>query len=236
MDVPDIMIIVQWGVTCSISTLWQRFGRCVRNPELAGIAILLAEKDQFDSERAKKAENAAKRRARAERKRQQARQVGDNAAQVEQSDGEERGEEEKRLKKPAPTNKNSKKTIDSVVDDLINAEHRGYACRRIPIMNAFENDKAGEFVSLVILNHKLNVFKYPYMMIATLRYLAVVSVAAQHHPSSVVISTTLQHFNTYMFRSQNPPASPLALPFPHMKVTQRMTFFVLILRPGVVRR
>lgn len=145
MDVPDIMIIVQWGATCSISTLWQRFGRCVRNPELAGIAILLAEKDLFDSERAKKAENVAKRRARAERKKQEARRAGDNATQVEQSDGEERGEEEKRPRKSATANKN-KKTIDPVVDDLINAEHRGYACRRIPIMNAFENDKAGESI------------------------------------------------------------------------------------------
>lgn len=142
---PDIMIIVQWGATCSISTLWQRFGRCVRNPELAGIAILLAEKDQFEMERMKKAENAAKRRARAERKKQEGRRVGDNVAQVEQSDGEERGEEEKRLKKSATVNKN-KKTIDPVVDDLINAEHQGYECRRIPIMNAFENDKAGESV------------------------------------------------------------------------------------------
>jgi hypothetical protein len=60
MDLPDILLIVQWGATCSISTLWQCFGRCARNPDLQGTAALFTEKDHLDPERKKKSENAAK--------------------------------------------------------------------------------------------------------------------------------------------------------------------------------
>ena len=74
------------------------------------------------------------------------------------------------------------------------------------------------------------------MMIATLRCPVVVNVAAQNHPSFVVISTTLRHLFTYAFHPQSSAANLLALPFLHMKTMQRTTFFVLILRRGVVRR
>ncbi|KIL58404.1 hypothetical protein M378DRAFT_43488, partial [Amanita muscaria Koide BX008] len=61
MDVPDVMIVVQWGAICTISTLWQRFGRCVRDPNLEGTAVLFAEKEHLNSERQKKAKRAEKR-------------------------------------------------------------------------------------------------------------------------------------------------------------------------------
>ncbi|KIL56854.1 hypothetical protein M378DRAFT_436127 [Amanita muscaria Koide BX008] len=48
MDLPDIKLVVQYCAPTSISMLWQRFGRCVRDPSLNGIAILLAEKEYFD--------------------------------------------------------------------------------------------------------------------------------------------------------------------------------------------
>ncbi|KIL54411.1 hypothetical protein M378DRAFT_41142, partial [Amanita muscaria Koide BX008] len=48
MDLPNIKLIVQWRAPASISTLWQRFGRCVRDLSLSGTAVLLAEKDYFD--------------------------------------------------------------------------------------------------------------------------------------------------------------------------------------------
>jgi superfamily II DNA/RNA helicase len=48
MDLPDIEIVIQWCATPSISTLWQRFGRCVRDPTLEGTAIIFAEKEYFD--------------------------------------------------------------------------------------------------------------------------------------------------------------------------------------------
>ncbi|KAF8342519.1 hypothetical protein F5887DRAFT_1135447 [Amanita rubescens] len=48
MDLPDIAIVIQWRATPSISALWQRFGRCVRDPTLEGTAIFFAEKEYFD--------------------------------------------------------------------------------------------------------------------------------------------------------------------------------------------
>ncbi|KIK72327.1 hypothetical protein PAXRUDRAFT_180866, partial [Paxillus rubicundulus Ve08.2h10] len=51
MDVSDIKLILQWRATCKLATLWQQFGRAVRNKELTGTDILFAEKDFFDDER-----------------------------------------------------------------------------------------------------------------------------------------------------------------------------------------
>jgi hypothetical protein len=161
MDLPDIRIVVQWGATCSISTLWQRFGRCVRDPSLQGTAILFTEKENFDSERLKKAERAEKRRAKtvlkkaakqqrtdhSEVKVEEGADVNNEPSGDDEKIGEARGKEaekEERLKKLSGK---SKKILDLVVDDVINAEHRGYQCRRIPIMTAFKNTEAGESFS-----------------------------------------------------------------------------------------
>ncbi|KAG1736671.1 P-loop containing nucleoside triphosphate hydrolase protein [Suillus paluster] len=51
MDVPDIMLIIQWRASCKLSTLWQWFGRAVRDQSLLGTALLFAEKEHFDDER-----------------------------------------------------------------------------------------------------------------------------------------------------------------------------------------
>lgn len=48
MDLSDIHVVVQWRATCTISTLWQRFGRAGRDREIDATAILLAEKEYFD--------------------------------------------------------------------------------------------------------------------------------------------------------------------------------------------
>ncbi|KAI6115258.1 hypothetical protein EV401DRAFT_1865422, partial [Pisolithus croceorrhizus] len=61
MDVPDILLVIQWRATCKLAALWQRFGRAVRDRQLTGTAILFAEKDHFDDdERATKAARKAK--------------------------------------------------------------------------------------------------------------------------------------------------------------------------------
>ena len=54
MDISDIKLVIQWRATCKLTTLWQRFGRAARNKDLEGTAILFAEKDHFDEERAAK--------------------------------------------------------------------------------------------------------------------------------------------------------------------------------------
>ena len=65
MDVADILLIIQWRATCKLATLWQRFGRAVRDRNLAGTALLFAEKDYFDDERvAKEARRTQRERTR----------------------------------------------------------------------------------------------------------------------------------------------------------------------------
>ena len=54
MDISDIKLVIQWHATCKLTTLWQQFGRAARNKDLEGTAILFAEKDHFDEERAAK--------------------------------------------------------------------------------------------------------------------------------------------------------------------------------------
>jgi len=48
LDIPDILIVIQWRVTCNMETLWQRFGRAARDPNLEAVAILFAETKHFD--------------------------------------------------------------------------------------------------------------------------------------------------------------------------------------------
>ncbi|KIL55218.1 hypothetical protein M378DRAFT_46953, partial [Amanita muscaria Koide BX008] len=162
MDLPDVMTIVQWGATCSISTLWQRFGRCVRDPKLEGTAILFTERDNIDSERQKKVVRAEKRRAKATLRKKAAKQqrtddsldmikveerddVNDELSGDEEKDREEKGKEAEKEKerRPKKSSNKSKRTLDPVVDKVINAEYQGYTCRRIPIMTAFKNNEAG---------------------------------------------------------------------------------------------
>jgi len=54
MDLANIKIIVQWKATCSLCTLWQRFGRAACGGQ-TGIVILLVEKKDTNEERQAKA-------------------------------------------------------------------------------------------------------------------------------------------------------------------------------------
>jgi len=48
LDIPDILIVIQWRVTCNMETLWQHFGQAARDPNLEAVAILFAETKHFD--------------------------------------------------------------------------------------------------------------------------------------------------------------------------------------------
>ncbi|KAH9951073.1 P-loop containing nucleoside triphosphate hydrolase protein [Amylocystis lapponica] len=69
LDLADIKLIVQWKIPSSMNALWQRFGRAARGDGVDGIAILLAEKQYFDDERAKKLARSAKKSAKGAKKR-----------------------------------------------------------------------------------------------------------------------------------------------------------------------
>ena len=164
MDLPDIMIIAQWGTACSIATLWQHFGRCVRDPQLDGIAVLFTEKENLNPERQRKAERLEKRCAKVALKRkagkcpriddvsdvkkeEEDKELDGDLSNDEGNDKEEKEKEKERQEKdrrPTKTSKKSKKVLDAAVDNIINAEYRGYTCRRVPIMTEFKNDEAGE--------------------------------------------------------------------------------------------
>ncbi|KAF8806502.1 P-loop containing nucleoside triphosphate hydrolase protein [Phlegmacium glaucopus] len=55
MDLPNIKIVVQWKATCTLCTLWQRFGRGARGPGQTGMVVLLVEMKDTDEERKAKA-------------------------------------------------------------------------------------------------------------------------------------------------------------------------------------
>ncbi|KAI5997895.1 P-loop containing nucleoside triphosphate hydrolase protein [Pisolithus albus] len=61
MDIPDIMMVIQWRATCNLAALWQCFGRAARDRRLTGTALLFAEKEYFNDEKAAKAARKAKR-------------------------------------------------------------------------------------------------------------------------------------------------------------------------------
>ena len=44
MDLPDIQVVVQWMPTCTLCTLWQRFGHGARGDGYRAMAILLVPK------------------------------------------------------------------------------------------------------------------------------------------------------------------------------------------------
>ncbi|KAG1735764.1 hypothetical protein EDB19DRAFT_1638250, partial [Suillus lakei] len=50
MNVPDIMLIIQWQASCKLSTLWQWFGHAVQDQSLLGTALLFMKREHFDDE------------------------------------------------------------------------------------------------------------------------------------------------------------------------------------------
>ncbi|TFY66970.1 hypothetical protein EVG20_g4124 [Dentipellis fragilis] len=90
MDLSDILLIVQWKVTCDMESLWQRFGRGARDPMKEAVGILFAEPKNFVAER-KKAEVRAELRV----------QKKENASQ-EMTGTQTTSKRKKR--KPAPVN------------------------------------------------------------------------------------------------------------------------------------
>ncbi|KIK73732.1 hypothetical protein PAXRUDRAFT_96792, partial [Paxillus rubicundulus Ve08.2h10] len=127
MDVADIFLAIQWRATCKIAALWQRFGHAVRNQELIGTALLLAEKQYFDDEQ----EAKAARKTRQEQTRK--RKAKDANLPVT---GRTQGQNSRSCKR-------RKKEVDPGIDYLINAENRSAVmCWRKVFDVCFDNDTA----------------------------------------------------------------------------------------------
>ncbi|THH15915.1 hypothetical protein EUX98_g9385 [Antrodiella citrinella] len=66
VDLPDIILVIQWRLRCTLATLWQRLGRGARDRSLVAVAIIFVEGKFFDEERKRAKErliaNVAKRK------------------------------------------------------------------------------------------------------------------------------------------------------------------------------
>ncbi|EAU82260.2 hypothetical protein CC1G_12869 [Coprinopsis cinerea okayama7 len=157
LDLPNIDLVGQWRATCSITALWQRFGRAGRDRSKEATAVFLVEKEYFDDEKKRK---EAKRLARLQKKNKKAR---NNPAtipgsvtfiqegQSNSSSSSESDDELPQITTPAPSTsaqpgrkrKKPERVIEPEMDELINAKQRKYPCVRIPILKAFKDNRAG---------------------------------------------------------------------------------------------
>ncbi|KAJ6458557.1 P-loop containing nucleoside triphosphate hydrolase protein [Mycena vitilis] len=71
LDLPDILLVIQWRSTCDMCTLWQRLGRAARALNLTATGLFLVEPKRFDAN-IEKAEARAAKRAASSKKRKEA--------------------------------------------------------------------------------------------------------------------------------------------------------------------
>ncbi|KAF8900799.1 P-loop containing nucleoside triphosphate hydrolase protein [Mucidula mucida] len=159
IDLPDVYQIIQYGVPKRLSTLWQRFGRAVRDYQLHGTAILLAEPCHFDDEK----EKAAAKQAEAEEEKRKSdeikRKAVEEAIAAAQASGVTVSNSRKRKsdssanysrKRRKTTNKPEKAPepeetdifgrvikTERAMDNFINAENRAVRCRRKVVLSHF---------------------------------------------------------------------------------------------------
>ncbi|KAJ3730830.1 P-loop containing nucleoside triphosphate hydrolase protein [Lentinula raphanica] len=159
IDIPDIYMVIQYGVPASLSSWYQRLGRAVRDLTLDGCAILLAEPSYFDDAKhaaAKVAKEADERnrlaKSLAETAAAEAREIqraSSNPVATVQSQKRKSNNEKsksqrstKKTRTQGPVELNSSKLttldfngyaikVERSMDDYINAENRpGKKCRR----------------------------------------------------------------------------------------------------------
>ncbi|KAF8196223.1 hypothetical protein K438DRAFT_1967940 [Mycena galopus ATCC 62051] len=61
LDLPDILLVIQWQSTCNMCTLWQRLGRAARALHLTAMGLFLVEPKRFNTNIAKAEARATKR-------------------------------------------------------------------------------------------------------------------------------------------------------------------------------
>jgi superfamily II DNA/RNA helicase len=167
MDVPNVELVVQWKATCTLSTLWQRFGRGGQNPALEATAVFLVEKEHFDEIRKKKEETKKRKAAKAatsvptKRPRTQATSTvlqTSESVDVEGTSDDSADESENKLEEMRrrylelgnkPGRKSTKRTLEPVMDDFINAGTRKFPCRQLPLNVYFENGRTGWYLPFV---------------------------------------------------------------------------------------
>ncbi|KAF9011587.1 P-loop containing nucleoside triphosphate hydrolase protein [Hymenopellis radicata] len=155
IDIRDLYLIIQYRAPKSLSTWWQRAGRAVRDLELNGTAVMLVEKEYFDEEKKRLAEEAVKKReaeAKEKEKVEAARLLAVTDAQAGESVPSEavNANRKRPMQKKTSRRKSKKKKedipkapvaaetdafgyeikVERAMDDFINAENRPAKCRR----------------------------------------------------------------------------------------------------------
>lgn len=211
MDVADFEIIVQWRVTCSSTTYWQRGGRGARDRSIEATYILLVDREYFEKgdgelDRGTKRRRdtqldsnppAKRHKSSMPTVRSSIEEIGVTGVEVEadtmeRDEGESDGGVELRRAlqskyfevdregsgKGGNQGRRRKKELDPVLADIVNAKQRGIKCRRIPILAALENEKAGEYI-IPVLAHSVNILANQTQIITSVivRHLKVVHVA-----------------------------------------------------------
>jgi hypothetical protein len=162
MDVPDVLLVIQWKATCKLSTLWQRWGCAVRDCKLQGTAILFAEKDYFDDVREERHRRQQTKKCKADenrehtatrRRREDGVHEWENGLPDDDGDGDrvEAGEQELHEQLwPKPEEKTSwsarkKKELEPAMDCLINAHLQStIQCQRKVFHVHFSDTSAGD--------------------------------------------------------------------------------------------
>ncbi|KAG1862650.1 P-loop containing nucleoside triphosphate hydrolase protein [Suillus subluteus] len=136
MDVPNITLVIQWRATCKLSTVWQRFGRAVRDRALRGTALLFAEKEHFDDVREEKRKHG-----------NIVTDVGDSGPSTTDTLGNASVSDAQlqELMKPnieVASKQKKERELDPAMDWLINTHLRGIGCRRKVFDLHFDNASA----------------------------------------------------------------------------------------------
>lgn len=175
MDIPDIGLVVQWRANCSLSALWQRFGRGARDGKLVAVAVFLVEQEHFDEPRQQKLERSQQLKSGGKK-----RKVG-TVGVIDPTDTkrpcvETKTEDTGSVKKfPIPKRRHKKGTLESWMDDFVNAPTRNIKCRREPLNQYFGNSQAGKCPSgkLNIVTYLIYGISHQYLIIKSVRTLVI---------------------------------------------------------------
>jgi superfamily II DNA/RNA helicase len=175
MDIPDIKLVVQWKATCTLSMLWQRFGRAGRDKKTQATAIFLVEKEHFDDERKKREERKRKRQVGKTSPRKKTTADPGTSSKGPEADPELSDDEsdscldvlqammkvDASKKRPdGPCLGKRKHELEPAVDCFINAKFRKLSCRRQPLNVHFENVHTGKSVIFLFLDTASGILTY----------------------------------------------------------------------------
>jgi len=147
IDLTDILLVIQWKVTCDPCILWQRFGRAAHNKQLHTTVLLFVESKDCDQVEEKKVRKRKAVEGEGDEARPQSKRAKKEKPKPMVVGAGEKAEEQfwkarvAAYHKPINDKKPEKGDTNPVLDDVINADVRGIGCRRRPFQVYFENDK-----------------------------------------------------------------------------------------------